>query len=253
MKNLISARPSRRTLLRLAVVLATAVGLAGAPDRVRAQTGTANAAPAKIGVIGSGHIGSTLAALWVKAGHSVMLSSRHPEELKDLVEKLGPLARAGTVADAAGFGDVVFLAVPYRAYPELGQQVGAALRGKVVLDAGNAVPARDGDIASEARENGIGVTSAKYFPGARIVRAFNTLGYRVLESQANRGGPRMAIPLAGDDPDALATAQTLVRDAGFDPVVVGPLARATEFAQGGPLYGQQITADEMRQRFPSAQ
>jgi 8-hydroxy-5-deazaflavin:NADPH oxidoreductase len=85
-------------------------------------------------------------------------------------------------------------------------------------------------------------------PGARIVRAFNTMNFRRLASNAHRGGDRMAIPIAGDDQEALAAASKLVRDAGFDPVIVGPLQRATVFAQGGPLYGQDISAQEMHER-----
>jgi predicted dinucleotide-binding enzyme len=177
-----------------------------------------------------------------------MFSSRHPEELQGLVSGLGALARAGTVQEAIAFGDAIFIAVPYGAYPQIGTDHGAQLAGKVVLDAGNAVERRDGEIAKEAQQEGIGITSAKYFPGARIVRAFNTLGYTVLAKEANRSGERLAIPMAGDDAEALRVATALVRDAGFDPVVVGPLARAKEFAQGAPLYGQQISAREMRQR-----
>jgi predicted dinucleotide-binding enzyme len=232
---------SRRTLLRGGA----AAGLAMVSSRgALGQAGSA----LKIGVIGSGHIGSTVGALWVKSGHPVMFSSRHPEELASLVQGMGALARAGTVAQAVAFGDVILIAVPYGAYPQLGKDYAGALAGKVVLDAGNAVAARDGDIVNEVRQHGIGVTSAKYFPGAHIVRAFNTLGYRILAAQADRAGDRMAIPLAGDDKDALTVASTLVHDAGFDPVIIGQLLRAGDFAQGGPLYGQQLTAAEMRRR-----
>jgi predicted dinucleotide-binding enzyme len=202
----------------------------------------------KIGVIGSGNIGGIVGTLWVKAGHQVLFSSRHPEELKSLVDGLGPLARAGTVKEALAFGDVVFIGVPYAAYPQIGKDYAQEFKGKIVLDAGNAVPARDGEISKEARENGIGITSAKYLAGARIVRAFNTMNYRRLASNANRPGARMAIPIAGDDKDALTVASGLVRDAGFDPVIIGSLESAKYFAQGGPLYGQDITAQEMQQR-----
>jgi len=209
------------------------------------------AAKLKIGVIGSGNIGGTVGSLWVKAGYRVLFSSRHPEGLKPLVDRLGPSARAGSVRDALTFGDVIFIAVPYGAYPQIGRDYGRQLRGKIVLDAGNAVLRRDGEIANEAREKGIGVTSTKYLAGARIVRAFNTMNFRRLESNANRSGARMAIPIAGDDKEAVSVAQTLVRDAGFDPVLVGPLESAKLFAQGGPLYGQDITAQEMEQRLKS--
>jgi 8-hydroxy-5-deazaflavin:NADPH oxidoreductase len=202
----------------------------------------------KIGIIGSGNLGGTLGTLWVKSGHPVLFSSRHPEELKKLVDSVGPLARAGTVREALAFGDVVLVAVPYGAYPQISKDYAQEFKGKIVIDAGNAVPARDGEIAKEARENGIGITSAKYLAGARIVRAFNTLNYRRLASISNRPEGRIGIPMAGDDKDALAVVSTLVRDAGFDPVIIGPLERAKDFAQGAPLYGQEITAQEMRQR-----
>ncbi len=202
----------------------------------------------KIGIIGSGNLGGTLGTLWVKSGHPVFFSSRHPEELKKLVDSLGPLARAGTVREALAFGDVVLIAVPYGAYPQISKDYAQEFKGKIVIDAGNAVLARDGEIAKEARENGIGMTSAKYLAGARIVRAFNTLNYRRLASISNRPEGRIGIPMAGDDKDALAVVSSLVRDAGFDPVIIGPLERAKDFAQGAPLYGQEITAQEMQQR-----
>jgi hypothetical protein len=168
--------------------------------------------------------------------------------LKQLVDRLGPLASAGTVREALAFGDAIFIAVPYGAYPQIGKDYAQELAGKIVLDAGNAVLARDGEISKEAREIGIGATSTKYLPKARIVRAFNTLNYRVVTENAHRAGERMAIPIAGDDKDVIAMASRLVRDAGFDPVVVGSLESAKLFAQGGPLYGQQITANEMQSR-----
>jgi 8-hydroxy-5-deazaflavin:NADPH oxidoreductase len=238
---------NRKALLRIVWIVALAVAVGTLPLAVFGQS-TNKASAIKIGIIGSGNIGSTVGTLWVKAGHQVLFSSRHPEQLKQLVDSLGPLARAGTVREALTFGDVIFIGVPYGAYPQIGKDYPNEFTGKIVLDAGNAVLRRDGEIANEAREKGIGITSAKYLPRARIVRAFNTLNYRALASNANRPGARMAIPIAGDDKDALAVAQTLVRDAGFDPVIIGGLEQAKYFAQGGPLYGQQITAEEMQQR-----
>jgi predicted dinucleotide-binding enzyme len=110
---------------------------------------------------------------------------------------------------------------------------------------------RDGS-CQQARANSIGITSAKYLAGARIVRAFNTMSFRKLADNANRPGARMAIPIAGDDKEALAVARTLIRDAGFDSVVIGPLESAKLFGQGGPLYGQELTAEEMQQRLKPA-
>ncbi|WP_454720586.1 MULTISPECIES: NADPH-dependent F420 reductase [Cupriavidus] len=224
-------------------LFALALGLR--PSSLLAQAG---GAPVRIGVIGSGRIGGTIGGLWVRAGHPVLFSSRHPDELKPLTDKLGPLARAGTVADALAFADVILLAVPYQALPELAAQNGAAFGGKVVVDATNAVRARDGAIADEAASNGIGVTTAKYLRGARVVRAFNFTGAADFAQNSRRAGGLMAVPIAADDPVALRVGAQLVRDAGFEPVVVGPLATANSFAPGGPLFRQMGSADELRAR-----
>lgn len=201
-----------------------------------------------IGTIGAGHIGGTIGGLWVKAGHPVMFSSRHPEELSDMVAQLGPLAKAGTVPQAIAFGEVVFMAVPYGAVPQISRDYAAAVKGKVLMDACNAVPGRDGDVVAEVEKNGIGITTQKYFPGARVVRAFNTMSYMTFERAAHRRPPLLAIPIAGDDPDALRIAAALVRDAGFDPVVVGRLADARRFQRGNPGYGQEVSAAELKQK-----
>jgi predicted dinucleotide-binding enzyme len=213
---------------------------------------TASGAKLKIGVIGSGHIGGTVGSLWVKAGHPVFFSSRHPEQLQELVTPLGSLAQAGTVEQALAFSDVVFIAVPYLALPQLGKDYAQALAGKVVLDATNAMAKRDGALADEAQRNGIGVTSQKYLPGTHVVRAFNTLHYTILRDEANRPAPRLAIPIAGDDPHAVQVAAGLVRDAGFDPGEVGKLADASRFQSGAPGYGQSVTAAELKQKLSLA-
>lgn len=214
------------------------------PTRLFAQ----GSSPTRIGIIGSGNIGGTIGGLWVKKGHSVFFSSRHPDELKDMVTKLGSLAQAGTVEQAVAFGDVLFIAVPYGAIPQIGKDYSAAMKGKVMLDACNAVSSRDGAVADEVERNGIGVTTQKYFPGVRIVRAFNTMSYMVFAREANRPDPKLAIPIAGDDPQALQIAASLVRDAGFDPVTVGTLADARRFQRGQAGYGQQVTAAELKQK-----
>ena len=131
------------------------------------------------------------------------------------------------VEQAIAFGDVLLIAVPYGAVPQIGQDYGAALKGKIVLDACNALPRATGArIADEVERDGIGVVSQKYLPGTRLVRAFNTLNYMIFAREANRPDPKLAIPIAGDDPEAVKIAAGLVRDAGFDPVVVGKLADA---------------------------
>jgi predicted dinucleotide-binding enzyme len=232
----------RRALLGAGGVLAMTAILR--PARLLAQ----GSPPTRIGVIGSGNIGGTIGGLWVKKGHSVFFSSRHPDELKDMIAKLGSLAKAGTVEEAVAFGDVLFIAVPYGAIPQIGKDYSAKMKGKVMLDACNAVSTRDGAVAEEVEQNGIGVTTQKYFPGVRIVRAFNTMSYMVFAREANRPDPKLAIPIAGDDPQAMQIAAALVRDAGFDPVTVGTLADARRFQRGQPGYGQQVSAAELKQK-----
>ena len=208
----------------------------------------ADAKPLKIGIIGAGRIGGTLAELWVKAGHEVLVSSRHPEQLQGLARSLGPKARAGTPREAASFGEVVLVSVPYGALPQVGKDLQNELKGKVVLDTCNPYPERDGDMAVEARRKGTGVASAEFLPGVRLVRAFNAISYRNLRSEAHRKGELVGIPIAADDPQALDVAARLVRDAGFEPVVVGPLAKAKTFDVGSPVYTQLLTARELRAR-----
>jgi predicted dinucleotide-binding enzyme len=229
-----------RHLFTRRALLATAASALAAPALAQTRR--------PIGIIGAGNIGGTIGKLWIKAGHPVMFSSRNPGELKEMVAALGPLARAGTVAEAIRFGDALFIAVPYAALPQIGRDYREALKGKVMLDACNAVPTRDGDaITKEADTNGIGITSQKYLAGTRLVRAFNTMGAAVFARQSNRAGAKLAIPIAGDDREAIQVAEELVRDAGFDPVLVGGLDSARKFQQRSPgVYGFQGNAAELR-------
>jgi hypothetical protein len=200
----------------------------------------------RIGVIGSGRVGGTIGALWVKAGHQVMFSSLDLEHDRKLAASMGAGARAGTPKEAAAFGEVLFFAVPYAALPGLGRDLAAEIKGKIVLDASNPIPGRDGDMAKEALAKGTGVASPQFLPGARIVRAYNEVGYTRMRDEAHRAGERLGIPLAGDDAQALKTAARLVQDAGHEPVVVGSLARAREFDYGTPVFGRPMTAAELR-------
>jgi predicted dinucleotide-binding enzyme len=206
----------------------------------------AQAKPLRIGIIGTGRIGGALATHWTKAGHEVLMSSRHPEELRPLATSLGARARVGTPREAAAFGEVVLVSVPYAAIPDIGKENAAALKGKVVLDTSNPVENRDGAMALAAQKKGAGVATAEFLPGARVVRAFNCIPAASLANNANRKPERIAIPIGGDDAQALAVAERLVRDAGFDPVVVGSLAQTRQFDLGNPLASRQFTAAEMR-------
>jgi 8-hydroxy-5-deazaflavin:NADPH oxidoreductase len=241
-------RTWRAAMLALSAITIPGILLLSGAVSAGAAASAATAQPTKIGIIGAGKIGGTLATLWVKAGHEVLISSRHPDELKPLAQSLGPKAHVGTPREAAMFSDVVLISVPYGALPQVGRELAKELAGKIVLDTGNPYPERDGDMALEARKKGTGVASAEFLPGVRLVRAFNAINYKDLAGQAHRGGEPIAIPLAGDDSRALAVASQLVRDAGFEPVVVGPLASAKRFDVGTPVYVQLLTATELRAR-----
>lgn len=241
-------RSWRAAMLALSAMTIPGIVLLAAASTAASAGTAATAQPTKIGIIGAGKIGGTLATLWVKAGHEVLISSRHPDELKPLAQSLGPRAHVGTPREAAMFSDVVLISVPYGALPQVGRDLAKELAGKIVLDTGNPYPERDGEMALEARRKGTGVASAEFLPGVRLVRAFNAINYKDLAGQAHRAGDPVAIPLAGDDSRALAVASQLVRDAGFEPVVVGPLSSAKRFDVGTPVYVQLLTATELRAR-----
>jgi predicted dinucleotide-binding enzyme len=202
----------------------------------------------RIGIVGAGMIGSTMAKLWADAGHEVQLASRHPEELASLVNRIGKHASTGTPSEAAAFGDVVMLTVPLKAVPGLARDLAPLVAGKVIIDTGNAYETRDGDAAREAtaHRKGSAGWAAAQFPNARWVKAFNTVYFKVLESEAHRGGDRVGIPLASDDPGAMEIVAGLARDAGLDPVVVGALDRGKEFEPGTRPYNTGMTGRELR-------
>ncbi len=200
-----------------------------------------------IGVIGAGKIGGTVGVLWAKAGHKVRFATRHPESLGALLAEAGPNASAGSPEEAARFGEIVFCSVPYGAWPSLAPALAPPVSGKVVLDSANPYPGRDGEFAREAiaAGEGAGVPVARLLPGARLVRAFNSVYFKTLETEAHRAGDRVGIPLAGDDAAALDAAARLVRDAGFEPVVVGALASAHLFDPGTPVYNTGMSGADL--------
>ena len=239
------ARPRRESSIGLcaALLAASALWLAG----VLAQTAAA-AEPMKIGIVGAGKMGGGLAELWAKAGHEVMLSSRHPEELKAQAQALGPNVHVGTAREAAAFGPVVVVAMPYGQWPQVGAEIKSETAGKTVIDLTNPYPDRDGAMAEQARKEGTGVADPKYLPGAHLVRAFNSIIYTNLSRLAHRTGDLVAIPVAGDDERAVAVTSQLVRDAGFEPVTVGPLSSARLFDVDSPVYVKVMTATELRKQ-----
>jgi predicted dinucleotide-binding enzyme len=202
----------------------------------------------RIGILGAGMIGATVGSLWHKAGHEVCFGTRHPERTQDLVKRLGAGSRTGWTEEAVRFGDVVLLAIPLGALPELAREMTLLLAGKTVLDAMNPYPQRDGDTAREAVNAGQGSSAwvASQLPGAHVVKAFNTVYFKTLEAEAHKGGDPLGIPLAGDDANAVKTATQLVRDAGFEPVVAGALAKGRQFDPGTPAYNSGMRASALR-------
>ncbi len=233
---------SRRSALGVLAAFTTLQALA--PRKGRAAE--APAQPLRIGVIGAGSLGGTIGRLWVQAGHEVLFSSRHPDQLVSITRPLGSRASVGTPRQAAAFGAVVLFAVPYDALSQLGQDLQAELRGKIVLDATNPGSGSDNDLAHEAMANGVGQTSAKYLPGTRLVRAFSAVDAWAVASSAGRQSGKLGVPIAGNDAEAVKVAAQLTRDAGCEPVVVGKLAAATSFQRGGPGFRANTTAPQLR-------
>lgn len=246
MKNASSGSSSfLRVLLVGACALVTQPSV---PSQLTAQTGVAEreGRSLRIGIIGSGTMGGPIGRLWADAGHQILYSSRNPQELMDLVQAAAPRASAGYADAAAFFGEVILLAVPPSAIPQLGQDYGHLMQGKVVIDLSNPRVDRDGEISDEWLAMGTGLAMAQYLPGVRLVKAFNILGSGMLQ-EAHRAGEKIGVAVAGDDEEAVAIAATLVRDAGFDPVIVGPLARVSEFDRGTAVYVEGMTARQIRE------
>ena len=198
----------------------------------------------KVAVLGKGNVGSALGSVWVKAGHEVMFCSRHLERNQALAARLGAGARAGMPPEAAAFGDVLLLAVPYRALPDIGKNLAEQIKGKVLIDACNPFPSRDGEIADWAREKGAGLASAELLPGARIVRAFNAIGAARMGSVHEEPG-RIGMPIAGDDAQAIEVASGLIREIGFEPVLIGGLDMGRHLVPGTALAGEH-SPEEIR-------
>lgn len=202
--------------------------------------------PLRIGVIGAGWLGGTVGRCWVKAGHEVLFSSRHPPELESWVKPLGPGASFGTPRQAVGFGDILLIAVPYEAIPDLAKTLGLQMRGKIVLDACNPSASSTSAVAREAVTDGAAVTTARYLAGARVVRAFSAVDATSVEASFEGSVARLGVPIASDDGEALQVVAQLVRDAGCAPVVVGNLAQAVIFQRGGPGFRANTSEPELR-------
>jgi 8-hydroxy-5-deazaflavin:NADPH oxidoreductase len=220
-----------------------------------------------LGLIGSGHIGSTVARLAVDAGHDVVLSnSRGPETLAGLVGELGPRARAATAAEAAAVGDLVVVTVPLKAYREVPVE---PLRGKVVIDTNNYYPQRDGHIAELDDES---TTTSEllqaHLPDSRVVKAFNNIYFEHLRGLARPSGSpeRSVLAIAGDDAAAKQTVTQFLDSIGYDAYDVGPLAEGWRYQRDTAAYagvyvrpgddwpgpGRPATAELLREKLDAA-
>jgi predicted dinucleotide-binding enzyme len=199
----------------------------------------------RIGIVGSGKVGGTLTARFRELGHDVSVAnSRGPASLRPLADQTG--AKAATVAEAARDADLVVLAIPTRAVPELPPQPFA---GKIVVDANNYYPERDGEIEPIADR---AVTSSRWvadhFPGARVVKAFNNITAARLGRNGKPHGERgrIALPVAGDDTAAKQVVEGLVDELGFDPVDAGTLDASWRQQPGTPVYLTDLDAEGLR-------
>jgi 8-hydroxy-5-deazaflavin:NADPH oxidoreductase len=201
----------------------------------------------KIGIIGAGKIGAAVARLFVAACHDIAISnSRGPESLRSLIQELGAKARAMSVDEAANFGEVVLLAVPWHREDALPSPEG--LRGKIVIDAMNPYDPAGGFFDLH------GSTSSeivlKSIPGARLVKAFNTIYHEHLATRGRKELPvqeRHAIYLAGDDAQAKQVVAQMIEEIGFAPVDTGSLHEGGQLQQPDSIiYNQTFSAREAR-------
>ena len=201
----------------------------------------------KIGIIGSGNIGANAARLFVRAGHEVTLSnSRGGQGLEVLVAELGEKAKVATIEEAARFGEVVLVAIPFGKFRTLPAN---AFEGKVVIDAGNYYPERDGKFAELDRdETTSSELMASQLKGARLVKGFNTIWFKHLVTQDNTSAPleeRRAIFIAGDDSGAKEIVARLIEEIGFATVDTGFLHEGGRRQQPGTaIYNKDVTAKE---------
>ena len=199
-----------------------------------------------VGVIGSGNIGATAARLFAAAGHQVAISnSRGPETLEGLVEEIGPGVRAATVEEAAGFGEVVMEAIPFGRYESLPSD---RLAGKVFITASNYYPARDGEV--EHGRSASAELIQQHLPGARVVKAFNTIYFVRLGENGRPGAPieeREAIFVSGDDEEAKGVVSGLIEEIGFAPVDAGTLAESRRQEPGSPIYNVAMNPARARE------
>lgn len=201
-----------------------------------------------IGLIGAGNIGSQLARAATAHGHQVVISnSRGPETLQDLVDELGPGARAATPAEAAEAADIAVVTIPLKA---IGTVPVEPLAGKIVIDTNNYYPQRDGAIDALDDDS---TTSSELLQqrlaGSHVVKAFNHIASAHITEHAQPSGTddRRALAIAGDDTDAKAVVAALIDEIGFDVLDLGPLAEGRRIQPDTAGYGPRLTVDGLRE------
>jgi predicted dinucleotide-binding enzyme len=204
----------------------------------------------RIGIIGAGKIGGTLAKRFVDAGHEVAVSnSRGPATLAGLVEELGAGAQAMTAADAVQFGDVIVVSIPLGRYRDVPTE---GVAGKVVIDTNNYYPERDGHLPElDSDESTSSELLQAHLPDARVVKAFNAILWSNLRDEGRPAGDpeRLGIPISGDDEEAKRTVAELIDEIGFDAVDAGTLAEGGRKHQpGAPAYTRGLPTAELRAR-----
>ena len=200
----------------------------------------------RIGVIGAGSLGCTVGSVWVKAGHDVMFSSRHPDELQSMARALGSRASVGTTQQAAKFGTILLFAVPYDALEALGRDLQTDIRGKIVVDACNPSAANQPSIAAKLGTKVVGEMKKKLLTGARLVRAFSAVDATSVNASFERASGRLGVPVASDDVAALEVVAALVRDAGCEPVITGDLSTSSRFQRGTPAFRGNTNAEHLK-------
>jgi len=206
-----------------------------------------------IGIIGAGNIGGTSARLLAAAGHRVALAnSRGPDSLAGTVADMEGDVRAATVLDAAEFGEVVLVAIPFGGYEGLPPE---PLAGKIVVDAMNYYPERDGRIGEleDGGQPSSGLLQA-HLSGSVVVKALNTIYFRRLADEGRPAGDpdRLAIPVAGGDEEAKRIVVALLDQMGFDGVHAGTLQDSRRQEPGSPVYNQPLTAEGVREALAAA-
>lgn len=202
----------------------------------------------KIGVIGSGNIGGNLGKHWAKAGHEVLFSSRHPEELGDLVRESDGKAKAVSIEEAfEANADVYLLATPYKAIDRLSELYAGEYGGKIIIDATNPYPERDGEMAQEVKDSNRNASeyTAMKFGTAKTAKAFNTIHAEHLKDRAWRTTDKFAIPYAAQDEDSKDKTRQLIEDIGFDAVYVGDLTSTKQMDPDQKLYGKSVSRHEL--------